>query len=318
MKMRRSLPYVAALSLGFVGGALLAANAQAQVAPGQPSKYTYSYTKGQNQPGLYIDNGYGSKIQSFNLSYDLWSGKRLSLDVTMDRMENVYDDGFWMVLNNGGNPKGLERQLAILYGDLRSNKITVYAYNGMNSASSFQSSTAQGINSPILIGTFDMGGTLSNRDPFSFTGVNNGRATGFRFDLDFSAVNDRNALMSMHVPGANRLLSNWSGAAFGDQVGIWYHPVSVLKAHYNGDALTSFDANSHKGGVTGWFDSDALKTRAFCPNGSAAAPAGSSGARCATTPSRVPEPGTLVLMGAGLIGLGIAANRRKANPAATA
>ncbi len=172
--------------------------------------------------------GYGTEISKWSAAYDVTSGTpQLSLDVAMGT-NTVSDDGFWMVVNNGGNPKGIVDQLAILYGDLKNNKITAYKYDGGNSPNSYVDASA-------YLMTFDV--------PFKFQST-----TEYSFNLDVSALNSIN-------------LPNWKGAQFGDTAGIWFHNTRQEHATYNGNLLTSFSQND------GWMDTDHTPTVAFCADG---------------------------------------------------
>lgn len=150
-------------------------------------------------------------------------------------------DGFWLVVNAGGNPKGIRGELAIFYGDLSSGQLTAYEYDGRNSSTSWSN--------------------LANElQDFGTAIQTNGNA--FNFSIDVSAMNERTDLGT-----------EWRGAQFAEQVGIWYHPSW-------GTTMTS-DPFSYGYSQQGWYDVSYRNTLV----------------------TDVPEPGTIALFGSALLGL---------------
>jgi PEP-CTERM motif len=193
--------------------------------------YTYSY----NGTGIPA-GGYGTNISSWTASYDS-SGARdlLSLSVSMGH-QDVTNDGFWFVLNAGGNPKGIANELPIFFGDIANNRVTAYVYDGANAASSWSTQR--------FLGSF--------ANAFTTSGSN------FNFTLDVTNLNALN------------LGANWKGAGFSNDIGIWYHPFDAAQISYNNMGKIS----ALGFGNSGYFDTGAMHTTKSCRAGSTLTSAG--------------------------------------------
>lgn len=180
-------------------------------AAAQATFYSYSIDNPAGSTG-------GGDIKNITTSYSTTS-QIFSWEYTIDAI----NDGFWLVVSDGPNPKGIDDQLAILYGDLNNNLLTAYQYNGLNSSSSYSTP-----------------GILLQQWSNVFTTVNTGPGIETTsFSIDVSGINS--AINS----------SNWEGIQFGEQIGIWFHPSRGSNFTYNDDReITAFTRAS-----AGWHDS---------------------------------------------------------------
>ncbi|MFK8031070.1 MAG: PEP-CTERM sorting domain-containing protein [Gammaproteobacteria bacterium] len=164
--------------------------------------------------------------------------------------------GGWLVVSPGGNPKNSTSELGIAYFDAASGDTWVYAYNGMNNSASYL--------------TMDFLGFFED----SYTTVN-GVATLSLETSSFSSQLD-------------------TSFAFGERIGIWFHPTANLSVIGDSDGLDTFTANG-----TGWLDTS---NEGDCSNPNNG---------CITT---VPEPTTWVLLTLGM-GILFYSRRRELNMA---
>jgi hypothetical protein len=186
---------------------------------------------------------------------------------TFSANQGVTPDGFWLVVSPGPNPKGHSSELAIFYLDASAGKkdVYVYGYNGVNGKNSFvDGNSAAGTQAPDKI--------YSSRETpnalLNFTNTYNAttKTKTLGFSMDATVVQN-------HVPkyGTPQQKADWTGAAFGEQIGIWWHPVANLSTATSGKYLSKFEYCEE-----GWFDGQAMPT------------------------NPVPEPATLFALGAGL------------------
>ncbi len=198
------------------------------VPPSVCTSPAYSYSWDGTGVGT---GGYGTSITAFNTSFDASSGRDiLGMSVSYASNATLANDGFWFVLNAGGNPKGIQNELPIFFGDLKNNKITAYVYDGANGPGSWSSQ-------PYLK-TFNNAFTISG--------------SSFSFALDVTSLNSLN------------LGGNWQGINFNNDLGIWYHPIADATFSYDnaGRKITALGA-----GNSGWFDSGLVHTSAKCGAG---------------------------------------------------
>ena len=145
-------------------------------------------------------------------------------------------ESFWLVINNGGNPKSLaqEGKLGMIYFDRNhgNETLSVYQYTsaGGNSWKNGQLIASSEIDDSFIL---DMGfETQGNKRTGSFT-------------LDVSGIN-------------TAMGGGWQGLMFDDTVGLWMHLFDVRKpgAKYGHDGeLMTWNFKKH-----GWVDTDGFST----------------------------------------------------------
>lgn len=142
----------------------------------------------------------------------------------VDFQQNSAIDGFWLVVNNGGNPKAASSgELAIIYGDLATGITSTYLYNGLNKSNSIT-------NPGVLIET---GTVATSTDSFSL-------------DMSVGAINN---FASSPDP-------DYTGIAYDENIGIWFHFATGSDFDYNQDGdIVDFDFAQQ-----GWYDAANLAT----------------------------------------------------------
>ena len=125
-------------------------------------------------------------------------------------------DGFWLVVDNGPNPKSSNvNELAIMYGDMATGTLTTYVYNGVNSANSW--------NTP---------GIYLQTDTFTVT------------DDSLSLAIDATAINAWSADPA------YTGISFDDNIGIWFHVSTGSNFSYDSQGLITSYGFSQQG----WYD----------------------------------------------------------------
>lgn len=212
--------------------------------------------------GIAVNDAAGL-IESVNASFDPATGL-FSWSATFGSVPGhprLETDGFTLALTGGPNPKGVDGELALLYFDASRNTpvLTAYGYNTFNNATSFfDGSKARGRQRPDRIFSSMIDGGVD------FINVSNPDGTQtLGFSLDASAINN-------HAPRYGNP-ADWTGIEFGEDIGVWFHPVSGLSTKYRHGYLKWWQYCTQ-----GWFD----------------------GADMPTTPV-TPEPGTLLMLTAG-------------------
>jgi len=206
--------------------------------------------------------------------------KRFKWDFTTGTQTN----GYWLALSPGPNPKGHAGELAILFLDAKTlsanssitPKLTAYSYNGQNGITSYLDGNAAvaGNQTPDRIWSSlnpDTTGTV-----MQLSATDTGTTRRFIVELDASVIQN-------HLPlYPNPAGDDWTGLAFGQQMGTWFHPTAGLNTAYGTDPsnpnfnyLTSFTYTSQAS-----YDTSNL-----------------------TTQWVIPTPGSIALLGlAGLVG----------------
>lgn len=227
-------------------------------AVGQASTFSISGDPStfKTAPGGYvgINNAVG-KIQNLSSSFDTQSNV-LSWSAKFGSSGSNKVDSFWLVLSPGPNPKGNHHELAIFYFDASQSlpTLTAYAYNGQNAETSYITPNDR-INSSKVDSSWIKSLTVQD-------GSDGSRTLGFR--VDATAINN-------HKSGG------WTGAQYGNNMGIWFHPMTQTTSSYKDGYLTDY-----KHGLGGYVDAADVQT--------------------------VPEPATMAVIG---LGLAFCARRKK-------
>ncbi len=220
-------------------------------------------------------NGNESAGELLYLHTQYTPGSNFYWNFTLDQTETGEKaDAFYLVVNNGPNPKTSTTELAIIYGDLESNTLSVFGYDTSNGQTGLSNSFR---NTENHIATFE--------DAFSIVDTQTTRQVQFGIDtVDINAAN---------------LSDDWQGVFFDEELGFWFHPVLNSNFSYNEEGvLTGFSRNG-----VGWYDTNSIATTIItCSDALGGCGGTGPGAE-------VPEPATVGLLLVGLAGL--AARRKK-------
>lgn len=221
----------------------------------------WDFTPGM--PGSYDLNNAGGAVGSIHTTFDTVT-KQLEFTVNFT---NQITKGYWLALNGGPNPKSHSGEMALFYFDaqsLASPKLTAYAFNGQNAPNSWQDgSPAGGNQTPDLIKGVNESASWIQ----SISAMNVGAGRTLSFVIDATDIIN-------HTPMYPDAVDPWTGTGYGDELGIWMHPVTNFNAAYTG---TRGKINSLSLGTQGWLDGSFLPTTRIVPAPGAAALAGMGG-----------------------------------------
>lgn len=219
-------------------------------------------------------NAAGGKIFGLDASYDAMSG-----DLRYEYVSQKKNDSFWLVLSTGAQPRGDGKntdQYAILFGDIMSERLWAYQYDGKNAPTSW--------NTQPLLAYWEDGTPGLSVD----SGPGKGRQT--------VSININVAQLNAKDPDGNPD-TRWEGIQFAENIGIWHHN-STAPIFGSGDRINEYKPNGcvrvqgkRHCGKAGWFDTigdDGLPTDV----------------------TDVPEPATLSMLGLGALLLGARRHRR--------
>lgn len=221
---------------------------------------TRSYTWDKSQNG--INNAAGT-FDSINSTFNA-ATNRLTWSSTFTG--STVPEGFWLAISGGPNPKGIAGELALFYFDATKSggpRLTAYGYNGVNGNTSYfdGNGAVSGNQAPDKIISSVTNSSWINSLTYSRA---NGKTT-MSFDINATAINNRTSPYSTN--------GSWSGAKYGDKIGIWFHTARGLTTEYGTDGfLKNFSACTQ-----GWFDGQNFNTQA------------------------VPEPASMAALGLGAI-----------------
>ncbi|MEM9171853.1 MAG: PEP-CTERM sorting domain-containing protein [Pseudomonadota bacterium] len=180
----------------------------------------YEFERGPGNFGGQGGFGYDSIEARYNTSTDNF---RFTVDYADDNAGNPNRGtsgdtarGGWLVVNGGGNPKGVTNELAILYFERSTGNVWAYAYNGANNFASYTQGPMLGF----------------------FEGAMHTRGDTHTINIDATALND--VLMT--------------GVAFGPHIGVWFHPTFANPNIETGanNELTRFAPPKHNWYDVGW------------------------------------------------------------------
>ena len=224
---------------------------------GGPIEFLFEVT---NPPG----SAAGGAIDTINSSFRP-SDNRFEWTV---RFSDQISDGYTLVLSPGDMPQGTAGEFAAIYFDATDTNnpvVSIYGYNGLNNPSSFRDgSEAPGNQTPDRILS-----TLVDPSFIVDLSVADDGLGGRTMTLimDATVVNTH----SPAYPGPPG--TDWTGLAYGEEIGVWFHPFSSLTTEYHpegGQFPAATNYLSRWIGVSGFYDAAGLTTTLVPAPGTAA------------------------------------------------
>jgi len=153
---------------------------------------TSGFTQGSN----------AGAISNVTTSYD--TAGQFSWSYTVGKSGTAFSDGFYLVVNAGGNPTDSNNGLAILYGDLDTGNVSIYEYTSAGT--------------------------------FSFLDSSNFISQASNVINVSQTATDQTVSFTLDVAGLNALNigPQWQGIQFDDELGYWFHPFVSAVYDVNG------------------------------------------------------------------------------------
>ncbi len=177
-------------------------------------------------------NDKAGKVLNVSGSYDTGSHE-LTWSTTIGKKGWSSFDGFWLVINDGGNPKQLaqEGKLGIMYFDAWSRDVTIYQY------------------------THRGGSSYKNGQLLASTKLDDSFVKSVDIDMHHDS---KTASLTLDLAAVNSAMGgDWMGMQFGSQVGIWMHVFDFGQIKYRHDgSIKSWCFKKH-----GWLDTNGIDTK---------------------------------------------------------
>ncbi len=170
-------------------------------------------------------NGGAGDIDSIGTTYDS-ATHELTFQTSVTGNGTYTPNGFWVVLSDGPNPKGISDQLPIVYLDASKSfdaagaftgiepTLSAYAYNGQNGFTSYSTPGVGLISS--------LGSNWNAANVVTASGDATNRT--FSFSIDTSLLDNASAVGTIYAADGQAFNpANWEGAGYNSQIGVWFH-----------------------------------------------------------------------------------------------